>query len=67
MYMTADVEAVKEDCQWQARGQFHRAPLGPLAIVVTIYLPTKRWRDWKNFNKLSIDAISGIISQDDRQ
>lgn len=68
MYMTADGKALKEDYQWQAKGQFHGAPLsGPLKIEVTIYFPTKRRSDWDNFHKLSMDALSGIVWEDDSQ
>jgi hypothetical protein len=34
---------------------------------VTIYFPTKRHSDWDNFRKLSMDALSGIVWEDDRQ
>tara|TARA_R100000365_G_C2726532_1_gene57730 strand:- start:594 stop:917 length:324 start_codon:yes stop_codon:yes gene_type:complete len=68
MYMTAAGKALKEDYQWQARSQFHGEPLSvPLAIEVTIYFPTKRRSDWDNFHKLSMDALSGIVWEDDSQ
>ena len=68
MYMTQAGKALKEDYQWQARSQFHGAPLScPLAIVVTIYFPTRRRADWDNFHKLSMDALSGIVWEDDCQ
>jgi Holliday junction resolvase RusA-like endonuclease len=68
MYMSAAGKGLKEDYQWQAKGQFHGAPLsGPLAIAVTIYFPTKRRCDWDNFHKLSMDALTGIVWEDDSQ
>lgn len=68
MYMTAGWKALKEDYQCQARSQFNGQPLaGPLSIAVTIYFPTKRRADWDNFHKLSMDALSGIVWEDDSQ
>lgn len=68
MYMTSAGKALKEDYQWQALGQFHGEPLScPLSIVVTIYFPTRRRADWDNFHKLSMDALSGIVWEDDSQ
>lgn len=53
--------------QWQAaRRQFHGEPLrGRLLVEVTIYSKTKRRADWDNFHKLSMDALSGIVWEDE--
>ncbi|WP_423066049.1 RusA family crossover junction endodeoxyribonuclease [Devosia sp. CN2-171] len=68
MYMSADGKALKKEYQWQVKTQFRGEPLkGPLSITVTIYLPTKRRSDWDNFHKLSMDALSGIVWEDDSQ
>ena len=68
MYMTGDGKTLKEDYGYQARSQFHGEPLrGRLAIEVTIYFKTKRRADWDNFHKLSMDALSGIVWEDDSQ
>lgn len=68
VYMSADGRALKEDYQWQAKGQFHGEPLrGRLSIDVTIYFATKRKVDWDNFHKLSMDALTGIVWEDDSQ
>lgn len=68
MYMTAQGKALKTDYQWQARSQFKGEPLkGPLEIDVTLFHGIKRVSDWDNFHKLSQDALSGIVWDDDSQ
>jgi len=68
MYMTSDGRSLKEDYQWQAKGQFHGEPLrGRLEIDVTLYFDRKGRKDWDNFHKLSMDALSGIVWEDDDQ
>jgi Holliday junction resolvase RusA-like endonuclease len=67
-YMSPAGRALKEDYQWQARGQFHGKPLeGPLALTVTLYFGTRRKADIDNFNKLWADALTGIVWGDDSQ
>ena len=34
---------------------------------ITLYFGTKRRADLDNFNKLSLDALSGIVYEDDSQ
>ena len=66
--MSADGKALKEDYQWQARAQFHRRPLqGALAVSVILYFGTRRKSDIDNFNKLVLDALTGIVWNDDSQ
>ncbi len=68
VYMTPAGRALKEDYQWQVRGQYHGAPLtGPLSVSATFYFGTKRRQDIDNFNKLALDACSGLVWQDDVQ
>ena len=60
---------LKEDYQWQAKEQWKGKPLkGDLEIQVDLYFGTKRKKiDWDNFHKLSMDALSGIVWEDDSQ
>jgi Holliday junction resolvase RusA-like endonuclease len=66
--MTAEGKALKETCQWEVRAQWKGEPLeGQIAVSVTLYFGTKRRADLDNFNKLSLDALTGIAYLDDSQ
>jgi Holliday junction resolvase RusA-like endonuclease len=66
--MTAEGKALKEAYQWEARSQWKGKPLeGDIAVSITLYFGTKRRGDLDNFNKLSLDALTGIAYLDDRQ
>jgi len=67
-YMTADGKALKESYQRQAKSQHHGKPItGPISISVVLYFGTKRKADWDNYHKLSMDALTGIVWEDDAQ
>ena len=52
----------------QARSQYHGKPLTVLlAVSVTLFFGTRRRADLDNFHKLSFDALSGIVWDDDSQ
>jgi hypothetical protein len=38
-----------------------------LSVSITLYFGTKRKADLDNFNKLSLDALGGIVYEDDSQ
>lgn len=67
-YMTAEGKALKEAYQWEAKSQW-KAPLltGDISVSVTLFFGTKRKADLDNFNKLSLDALTGIVYEDDSQ
>ena len=66
--MSPEGSALKEDYQWQARSQFHGQPLAaPLSVSLTFYHRTWRKADIDNFNKLVLDALTGIVWEDDHQ
>jgi len=66
--MTTEGKALKEDYQWQAKSQYHGEPLlNRLEIDVTLFFSRKGIKDWDNFHKLSMDALSGIVWADDEQ
>jgi Holliday junction resolvase RusA-like endonuclease len=68
MYMTPEGKALKEAYQWEAKAQWKGKPLeGDIAVSITLYFGTKRRADLDNFNKLSLDALSGIAYGDDSQ
>lgn len=61
-------KTLKEDYQWQARGQHTGKPLtSRLEIHVKLFFGRRGTRDWDNFHKLSMDALSGIVWEDDEQ
>jgi len=67
-YLTDEGRAAKESYQWQARSQYHHAPLvGRLSITVELYFADARRHDWDNYHKLSCDALNGIVWVDDSQ
>jgi Holliday junction resolvase RusA-like endonuclease len=68
VYLTAEGKALKERYQWEARSQWNGKPLdGDVALSITLYFGTKRRSDIDNFNKLSLDALTGIVYEDDSQ
>lgn len=68
MYMTAEGKAIKEAYQWEAKNQWKRPPLADaLGLSVRFFFKTKRRRDLDNQNKLILDALSGIVYEDDSQ
>jgi Holliday junction resolvase RusA-like endonuclease len=61
-------KALKEQYQWEARSQWKGKPLeGDIEVSITLYFGTKRRADLDNFNKLSLDALTGIAYEDDSQ
>lgn len=66
--MSAAGKALKEAYQWEAKGQWHKAPLSdPLEVVITLYHGDKRARDIDNYGKVLLDALTGIVWLDDKQ
>lgn len=68
LYMDKKCKDLKEDYYWQAKQQWKKEPLqGDIKIEIELYFGTKRIADWDNFHKLSMDALSGIVWEDDSQ
>ncbi len=68
MYMSQEGKAIKEDYQWQIKAQYHGMPhTGPVGIEVALYFGRKGKHDIDNFNKLLLDACTGIVWIDDSQ
>ena len=67
-YMTAEGKATKEACGWEAKMQWQYEILAkPLALRVDFFFKTKRKRDLDNQNKIVLDALTGIVYEDDSQ
>jgi crossover junction endodeoxyribonuclease RusA len=66
--MTAEGKAIKEAYQWEAKSQWKDKPTTEsLCLAVRFYFKTKHRRDLDNQNKLVLDALSGIVYEDDSQ
>ena len=51
-----------------SKSAVERKPLeGDIEVSITLYFGTKRKADLDNFNKLSLDALTGIVWEDDSQ
>ena len=67
-YMSAKGKSVKEDYQWQIKSQWHSDMLlKAVKLTVTLFFSRKGVHDVDNFNKLVLDALSGIVYSDDVQ
>lgn len=67
-YMKKDAKDRKEQYQWEAKSQW-KSPmlLERIKIVIELFFGDKRVRDWDNYHKISMDALSGIVWKDDSQ
>ena len=67
-YMTKRGKDRKTAYQWEAKSQWKNKPLeGDVELVIRLYFETKRKADWDNFHKISCDALTGIVWNDDSQ
>lgn len=67
-YMDKKCKDIKEDYYWQAKSQYKGKPLtSDLELTVELFFGTKRVQDWDNFHKLSMDALTGVVWEDDSQ
>jgi Holliday junction resolvase RusA-like endonuclease len=67
-HMTKAGRDRKEQYQREARAQWRGKPLeGDIAVDITLFFGTKRKADLDNFNKLSLNALTGIVWHDDSQ
>lgn len=68
MYMTEDAKRLKLDYHYEARAQYRGVlQRGPLSLSLRLYFRTKRRVDCDNFNKLILDALTGVVYADDSQ
>ncbi len=68
VYMSKQGKDLKEDYQWQIKSQYKgRIHKGEVDLIVKLYFGTKRSHDIDNYNKLVLDACSGLVWEDDAQ
>jgi Holliday junction resolvase RusA-like endonuclease len=65
--MTPEGKALKQAYQWEARAQWKGALEDDIDVSITLYFGSKRKADLDNFNKLSLDALTGVAYSDDSQ
>lgn len=67
-FMRKEAKQTKESYIWQVKSQYKWPVLEiPLQIEIKLYFWDKRIRDWDNWHKISMDALTGIIYKDDSQ
>ncbi|MGQ2186063.1 RusA family crossover junction endodeoxyribonuclease [Bradyrhizobium barranii] len=68
-YMTPAGKALKALYEGEARYQwgFAKPLTGDIAVSIALYFGNRRKADLDNFNKLSLDALTGIVWEDDSQ
>lgn len=63
-----EAEAYKEECAWRAKEAGVRVPFnGPVALNVLLVPENKICLDLDNALKVAIDALKGVVYEDDRQ
>lgn len=67
MYMSKEGKDIKESYRLQAKAQKTEFYEDLVSVEVCLYFWTKRKSDIDNFNKLWMDALSGVIYEDDKQ
>jgi crossover junction endodeoxyribonuclease RusA len=66
--MTKEGKAQKEVYQWEAKAQWRRPVFTEeLSVKISFYFKDKRRRDIDNYNKILLDALTGIVYSDDKQ
>ena len=66
--MKKEAKDLKESYIRQIRTQYTWEILKtPLRVKIELYFKDKRKRDWDNWHKLSMDAMEGIIFENDNQ
>lgn len=68
LYMTFEGKLLKTTYQMAVRRQWTRPVFdGELTVEIELFFADKRRRDWDNWHKLSMDALTGIVWKDDSQ
>lgn len=67
-YMTKEGKDLKESYKLQLKNQYKRKPIeGEVDLRVELFFGDKRVRDIDNYNKILLDACTGILWIDDKQ
>lgn len=68
LYMTSEGKALKVEYQWEAKAQWRRPVFeGDMRVEIKLFFSDNRRRDWDNWHKISMDALTGIVWRDDSQ
>lgn len=68
IYMSAEGKAMKEAYQWEITSQWkEKLTYRNIEIEIKLFFGDKRKRDVDNYNKLVLDAMTGIVYGDDKQ
>lgn len=66
--MTAAGKDLKTAYKLEAKAQWKKRPTKrAIDLSVSLFFGTKRKADVDNFNKLSLDALTGVVYEDDSQ
>ena len=69
-YMTKTGKERKHQYAWETKSQWKK-PMIPkdveLAVDILIYFSDNRKRDWDNYHKITMDALEGIVMENDSQ
>lgn len=68
VYMSKEGKELKESYQWQVKSQYKGKPLiKDIDLRVELFFGDNRKRDIDNYNKILLDAFTGILWEDDSQ
>lgn len=68
MYMTPEGKVLKQQYQLEAKTQWKEGIVKDgIKVAVKLYFKDKRRRDVDNYNKILLDALTGIVWEDDSQ
>ena len=66
--MKKDAKQTKDSYILQTKNQYKGKPIKSLlSIYIRLYFKDKRVRDFDNWHKISMDALTGIVYEDDSQ
>ena len=67
-YVSKKGRELKQSYIEQAKTQYKTSPLSQeLNLEIHLYFGDERIRDWDNYHKISMDALTGVIWEDDSQ
>ncbi len=68
VYMSKEGKDLKESYQWQIKSQYKGKPkTGDIDLRIELFFGDNRKRDIDNYNKILLDAFTGILWEDDSQ
>lgn len=69
-YMTKAGKERKQQYIWEAKSQWKKEMIPKTvdtSVDIVLYFGDKRKRDWDNYHKISMDALEGIVMENDSQ